>query len=360
MTIKQQKHSHFTNTDTHHPIKFDLKSPTHQKPVAEVVDGKSGFGIVYFLYGSQDQLQKYLKEVLQSAETYWRVEPNISIALISTDPTIIHETDHHFTHIVKIPQEINYSGRQWLTRIESLSLTPFMTTLAVDSDTFACTKLSDDLKLAHLSVQYDYAFTGYHNHYNKTILMDAGTMLMRWTPGTKRLLKEWAKVHKEQMTKSKQDDQVSLVLALLSAKKRNMTLKVARLDYSYGLRWYGAKGEGWINRRFEHTMVTHGEVRTIHMRAMYPSYRLICKIINEESLLTRPRLLTVDRKLHSDLYGKVSETQLRSGFQLAFSTNECAYQLNGAECRDMDWHRRDILTPLDNMLRPALPSVGKW
>ncbi|CAF4011245.1 unnamed protein product [Rotaria magnacalcarata] len=97
---------------------------------------------------------------------------------------------------------------------------PFMTTLAVDSDSYACTDISQDLRLTEQSVNYDYAFAGYQNASIGTLIIAAGIKLIRWTTGTQKLLKEWSILTRQRMTRGHNDDQSSLMSTILIAKKR--------------------------------------------------------------------------------------------------------------------------------------------
>ncbi|CAM4838806.1 unnamed protein product [Rotaria magnacalcarata] len=114
---------------------------------------------------------------------------------------------------------------------------PFMTTLAVDSDSYACTDISQDLRLTEQSVNYDYAFAGYQNASIGTLIIAAGIKLIRWTTGTQKLLKEWSILTRQRMTRGHNDDQSSLMSTILIAKKRNFTIKVAKTNNACGLRW---------------------------------------------------------------------------------------------------------------------------
>jgi len=329
-----------------------------------IIDGKTGFGIVYFLYGSDSaSLTKYLNEILQSADTYRRVEPGVNITLFSTDVSLVKNSmkgmshygtwDSLFTSIIEIPKEMQYSGRQWITRIEALALTPYALTLAVDSDTYACTPISQDLIYAAKTIDFDYAFAGHHYQYNYSVYVDGGVMLMRWTQQTKQLLREWAILQKKRSLQHLHDDQVSLVLTFLNWKKLNLTAKPGRLNYNFGTRWYPAKNQNMTDLRYEHTLVIQNEVRSIHMRTMYGSSKIICDILNDPSYVNTPRVMFVDRQTHRGLWGTKPEQKLREGFRMAFSLKDCKMKMNGTECKDMDWYARDIITPLNHTLKQS-------
>jgi hypothetical protein len=96
------------------------------------------FGVVYFAYSvDASHAERYNYNSFESAKTVRFHEPDLPITLITSHPNLIPPNSTSvFTSIKKIPKLRLWPGRQWLTRVQSLTLSPYKYTLTLDSDAF--------------------------------------------------------------------------------------------------------------------------------------------------------------------------------------------------------------------------------
>lgn len=108
---------------------------------------RPAFGILYIAYihasKHPSKLIKFLRLAVRSARTFREMSPQLNIAIATSNISAVYELDttHVFTHLVAIPPDLILPGYQFLTRLLTLGLSPFITTLELDSDTVACSDL---------------------------------------------------------------------------------------------------------------------------------------------------------------------------------------------------------------------------
>lgn len=123
---------------------------------------KDGFGVLFFVYAMQPvDVERFLYLALASARTYAASSPSLPLAIAISHPELMTHKTHPFAHVLTIPAVTVFAGRQWVTRVLSLALTPFKLTLAVDSDTLCCADLSVPMRtLYDEGPSFDFAANG--------------------------------------------------------------------------------------------------------------------------------------------------------------------------------------------------------
>jgi hypothetical protein len=315
---------------------------------------RSGVGIIYFVYFGEDQKKEgatFLYLALASAKSYRKQSAMLNIAIAISDPSIL-PNDHAFTHVLTIPRDIVFPGRQWLTRILSLSLSPFELTLAVDSDTLACGDLTEPLMQLLHDDTVDFAASAHHPKGKSKQagsgdwLPDAGVLLYRWSPGFRALRIKWAveQMEQEQATGLK-DDQGSLRRVVYRMDGDDTSrCKVSRLTTAMSCRLRPAPDAhkhgawSWNDNDFWHTMLLTTKIYVLHMNGAVFFADDICALVNQHA--TRPRVLTYDNRRNVQYANK----NLRfDPFRVALSSAQCAEQLKGNCSPDVSFSASALL-----------------
>jgi hypothetical protein len=299
---------------------------------------RSGVGIIYFVYFGDDQRkagETFIYLAKASAQTYRKRSPSLQIAIATTHPDMV-PNDGSFTHVFLIPKEVLFAGRQWLTRVYSLALTPFELTLAVDSDTLACGDLTEPLMQLLAADSVDLAASGHHP---PNVLVDwfpdAGVILYRWTPGFRALRVEWLveQIKLERHSESK-DDQGTLQRAVYRMHRSgDRYARVGRLTTAMSCRLRpapDAHADGvwqWNRQDNWHTMLLSTKIYVLHMNGAVFFYDDICQLVNEAPL--RARVMTYDNRQDPTLPNKNLRLE---PFHVAYSRAECEEQLGAGNC----------------------------
>lgn len=301
---------------------------------------RSGVGIIYFIYFGEDQKKEgatFLYLALASARSYRKQSATLNIAVAISDPSIL-PLDHAFTHVLTIPRDVVFAGRQWLTRVLSLTLSPFELTLAVDSDTLACGDLTEPLLQLLHDDTVDFAASAHHPKGKSQQkgagdwLPDAGVLLYRWSPGFRALRTKWvAEQIKQEEETGLKDDQGSLQRVVYRMKNDDAPrCKVSRLTTAMSCRLRPAPNAhktgvwSWNDNDFWHTMLLTTKIYVLHMNGAVFFADDICALVNKHP--TRPRVLTYDNRRNE----KYANKNLRfDPFAVALSSEECAQQLEG-------------------------------
>ena len=291
----------------------------------------------------------YLRMALFSAESMRKVEPSVPITLMTSEiplkaQVLLLKT---FTSITVIPKDMLYPGRQWITRAEAMRLSPYKITLAVDSDTFACTPFAKDLAKIADDLQIDIAFGGHEPRHSFPIHPDNGIIVYRNGPRLDKLLDSWTQRMKSMLDANETDldDQNPLKSVLLDGKSG---VTVGRLATSIACRLRPAKNTPWTDtaearRRHDHTLIISGPVRILHMRDQELHIDNICQLINQDK---SERIYVWDKS-------KIpypNAQHLSQAFQVAHSQEECD-RLLGVECVEFkDWSPQPLITKLGRHL----------
>ncbi|CAM9466319.1 unnamed protein product [Ectocarpus sp. 12 AP-2014] len=158
----------------------------------------TGQGILFFAYGSETSTaEHYFEQVRVSARRIKLLNPSTNITVV-TNPGIRPEVEGVFDVIVHVEEKHLYRGkqqswgpkglaRQWFTRLEYISRSPYEVTLALDSQALCCGTSVEDI-LTEGGEEFDVAFAvqgprmlGPHNW----------AILYRLNDRTRRLFDRW-------------------------------------------------------------------------------------------------------------------------------------------------------------------------
>ena len=324
--------------DRAHVAKMDaLIAANAQQP-------RSGVGIIYFVYFGDDQRkagETFIYLAKASAATYRKRSAKLQIAIATTHPDMVPK-DGAFTHVIQIPKDVVFAGRQWLTRVYSLALTPFELTLAVDSDTLACGDLTEPLGQLLDSNSVDLAANGHHPP-NVPVdwLPDAGVILYRWTPAFRALRVEWLIEQIQQERRSDlKDDQGTLKRAVYRMRRsEDHYARVGRLTTAMSCRLRpapDAQANGswkWNEQDNWHTMLLTTHIHVLHMNGAVFFDDDICNLVNKAP--AKSRVVTYDNRQDPSLPNKNLRLQ---PFGVAYSSAECQEQLGTGNCSpDVIW-----------------------
>ena len=303
-----------------------------KKPLAD-------FGIVLIIYCVDINICKELYSLASRCAASFREQnPNLPIALISSYETslLIKRVHFAFDYEIPIPSSMiyAYTGKQWLTRILALTLSPFQLTLEVDSDTICCSPVSSYLEEVYRKNlgKVDFAVL----QHNQTIgSLQNAVLLYNKSECFYGLLRSWyhEQVHLQLKTNIT-DDQSTLRTAIKSLQHKK-TIRDCSIRYlspvmNYGFDWRlpldPANDRGWIwdQNLYYSSPVLKTSVAIMHGRGLFKFKKEICTLVNSEQ--HRPRLLT-----YYNLGPPKYENRKRrfEGYNVSYSLEDCHKQLNG-------------------------------
>lgn len=177
------------------------------------------FGIVFIAYGAH--YEKYLDQIKRAVKIVRHINPHVPIALFSPSSKIDFEVQFH--------QTINNSmvDREFYTRIITLERSPFLLSLALDSQVIACSPIKteeilDAMKSNILMIRPKYCD---NRRWNGHVIPAGFALLYKKGEEFNRLLTFWKQTHLHHRGHiSNFDDQMSLVEAILLASKENINV----------------------------------------------------------------------------------------------------------------------------------------
>ncbi|CAN0082166.1 unnamed protein product [Scytosiphon promiscuus] len=113
-------------------------------------------GIMFFAYGQEAATaDHYLEQALVSARRIKALNPLTNITIVA-NPGVKPDMEGAFDVVINVDRKYLYSGkvqswtpqgvsRQWLTRLEYLSCSPYNVTLALDSQALCCSSGVDEI-----------------------------------------------------------------------------------------------------------------------------------------------------------------------------------------------------------------------
>ena len=286
---------------------------------------KKGAGLLFFAYGGK-QLGHFVAEAQAAAESFRRLNPRITIALVSNTQRALD--NRTFNIHIRPRADLLLAGsttngnwndnlpRQWFTRLYYLAHSPFHITWALDSNVFACTYGSaqaflDDALRRDLW-GYDIATA---NQRDGPMYPHNFNLVFRWSPRTSALMRDWLLLQVRRGLDT--DDQKTLLFAQL----RQVTaggLAVGQVATPFAGAFYSAvsfKNE-FASDSIRVSRVIRGPVHLVHTRN--PSD---CAGFNEHADKDRQVLQVA----HKPRGAKKSTVTLRS----ALSIHECEIALAG-------------------------------
>lgn len=207
---------------------------------------KAGAGLLFFAYGGK-QLKHFLNEAKTAAASFRRLNPNLSIAIVTNADRVDNATFD--LHIQPRP-DLLFAGsltngdwndklpRQWLTRLYYLAHSPYAITWALDSNVYACTPSSAqgflDGALATGLWGYDIAHA---NQRDGPMYPHNFNVVYKWSPRTSALLRDWLLLQIRRGVAS--DDQKTLHFAELR-QALSGGLYVGQVATEYAAAFYNA------------------------------------------------------------------------------------------------------------------------
>jgi hypothetical protein len=313
---------------------------------------KVSIGVVYVVYNVNLSLTtKFIQNTFASARSMKTAEPDLPITLMASPfpGWLKKEVEQVFTDIIILPEAILYPGRQWLTRIQAFSLTPYEVTISLDSDTFVCAPFSKDIRKAFIDQKLDLAFNGHDDYGVYPTHPDNGVVAYKYSARLKRLLKIWYHRSKQELTQDNEaDDQGPLKRILL---ENPTAWKLGRLSPTFGTRFRPAEGEPWgtDERIHDHTLVLSGTARILHAFVLtYFNPKAVCSFINQRN---EPRVVLFNR----ENYPLVNKSSVTNQLKIAYSLEEC-HLLLGARCDlESNWRHVPPIASLNEALRAIIP-----
>eukprot|EP01083_Nonionella_stella_P296070 1005913_1 len=257
------------------------------------------FGIVLFAYGTAEDLSmKYLGEAhelcyqLQLKHMHQSYDLGLSLFTMKHHYTkYIHNVNYSsvgdcvFDKVIFLEQlaihKYDTQNKEWSTRIELLSHSPYYLTMSLDTDFYPCYAFN----FTHLYTQMetndiDFAYTSFRTQNGKTHpsikFPQGGLFLYRKNNKTKYLFDEWQTYH---AVNSLYDDQDSLYHTLLWIIPLRV-VNVYMLNNRYNFRGFAFKKKIQYQPWYQPIYPTN-KIIMFHRRINYAIADSICQILNK-------------------------------------------------------------------------------
>ncbi|CAM9493774.1 unnamed protein product, partial [Hapterophycus canaliculatus] len=162
-------------------------------------------GILFFAYGVEERTtEHFLKEACFSAHRIKKLNPDTNITLVTNPglPPDMEDVEGAFDLIMHVDEEDLLPGqvpswtpnglaRQWLTRLEYLSRSPYKVTLALDSQALCCASGVNNI-LSEGPGEFDIAFAVQGP---KLLTPHNWALMYRLNDNTRRLFNRWRMIH---------------------------------------------------------------------------------------------------------------------------------------------------------------------
>ena len=293
---------------------------------------KKSFGIFYAIRSLKNEtILRELEFVIHSAKSVRAQEPEVPIILISSTLSLKAQSLslQTFNALMLFPSEILSSDRVEISRPEAMSLSPFDTTLWLDTGLYACTPFVSDLLQSTKEAEVDLAFTGVDPYHVYPIQPDPSVIFYKSNTRMRNLLNEW----RDDILLHNQEDKKSLKTILHANYFR---ASAGRLTSTYNYRFRPAEGEPWMSvgdnkRLHDQTLLVSGSVRILNMREHQQFPDAVCEATNLQS--EAPRVMVWDKINHA----RPNKKTLGDDLPIAYSQEECE-SLLGSPCLKSDWN----------------------
>lgn len=189
-------------------------------------------------------------------------------------------------------------GKQWLTRLSLLQNLPYDITFAIDAGFVVChDSLADILRRIEFGA-WDVALqTQQHNPSH--IYPYGGILLLQRTPRTKRFLRRWLELHKQEVAlEGKRDDQSSLFRALCEAcgwPEGSLSTRMMHPRFSWAMRHLLPGQVDPSQSRIFSGPVVLAHWSTRYNRGQVDGWQALCEQLNNHTDLERSFMRAKDR-----------------------------------------------------------------
>eukprot|EP01084_Bolivina_argentea_P081451 147482_1 len=280
---------------------FDAHGVSNNTALSTHQLSQMNFGIVLFAYGTVEDLSmKYLREAHELCHQLQLKHANyLNISLFTTQHhymKYIHNANYDcvFDKVIfleqlllirkydasDVPSKVNYTQmkeiKEWSTRIELLSHSPYYLTMSLDTDFYPCYAFD----FTHLYTQMetndiDFAYTSFRTQNGKTHpsikFPQGGLFLYRKNNKTKYLFDEWWTCH---TVNNYTDDQDSLYHTLLRILPLRITI-LYMLNNRYNFRGFAFGGLQY------QLLYPTNKIIMLHRRHGRMNYSSICQMLNK-------------------------------------------------------------------------------
>ncbi|CAM9875459.1 unnamed protein product [Pylaiella littoralis] len=313
----------------------------------EVVPRSAAAGILFFGYGADDATAGYyLRQATVSARRIKELNPSANITVVCNPGVTPEGMKGAFDMVINIKETSLHSGkrqswgpkgvtRQWLTRLEYLSRSPYEVTLALDSQALCCSNHIDEIFDTSRWPEFDVAFAVQGP---KRLEPHNWAILYKHNANTQRLLKRWHNLQKDYDRNG--SDQPTLYMAAgslalqgkLNVGVLSQNVALATVIYSRHVRPYPKTSR----------LVDPRPVYFIHYDALsHEDEEETCKKVNADA--DRARVVLLPRQFPKSPY-----THLRTEniYEMVFSEKELETAVTAAHkdapfFEGLDWDNED-------------------